>query len=316
MTAVCVECRWFRPGKPASQLLARAYDTVEPDVAQTLAKIVEDEQKQRDAEADFKRAAGLAGKDRWLGPPVMSSYCGFQEDQGTFFLAEVKNADGACTTFESPADQRACEDCAHAVAPKGFEIDEARERRYAEMGATAIAADAKTNPSQSLLETQRKGSAARKALEVSQIYQSHGRLQAAPEYTPWCQAYSTVDTFVVCLIQNPHHACSRWERKQEAAVTTESSAPQQPLTPSAPAEGTLFAPPAGGLPGANPPPPVPAVPPTARGPVMVDGPTPRTRPGACQVQPPRLRGPPSHRGPTTRSGSTDRRRSRARASTP
>src|SRR5689334_12095291 len=76
---VCSQCQHFRRVKPASQLLAKIFPTTDADISHALNKIVEDEDKQRDEESQYKRTQATAGKSAWACRPVMSDYCGLNE---------------------------------------------------------------------------------------------------------------------------------------------------------------------------------------------------------------------------------------------
>src|SRR4051794_20289680 len=95
----CIECRYFRTVRPPSQLFLAALGAVEGKVADALSKIVEDEQKVRVAEAEYKRAEATAERDLWMTRPLMSDFCGLKEPEGVYAIAEVKNRGGGCADF-------------------------------------------------------------------------------------------------------------------------------------------------------------------------------------------------------------------------
>ncbi len=228
----CSRCHWYRPVRPASQLLARALPTTADKVAEALGKVVEDEQKQRDAEAEYKRSQASAGKDTWSAEPVLSDYCGFDESAGRYYIAEVKNAGLRCADFDAtPAPSRACSDCRHEVPPRGSEQDERRERTYVRLAAQNISADVKKDTTDSLLGSYRQGKAARQALEINGSYQTKGEMLAPPSYLSYCAVYSTADTYRVCLFQNPHNACPAWEATVERSNTQMPDQPSGPVVP-------------------------------------------------------------------------------------
>ena len=100
---ICAQCTFFRRVKPASQLLARVIATTDAAVSNALTKIVEDEQKQRDAEAEFKRSQATGDNDKWVTRPVMSDYCGFNLDENGNDLAIVNDAFVCACRFEHEA---------------------------------------------------------------------------------------------------------------------------------------------------------------------------------------------------------------------
>ncbi|MBN1917454.1 MAG: hypothetical protein JW889_06055, partial [Verrucomicrobia bacterium] len=111
---VCSQCKHFRRVKPGSQLLATIFSTTDADISHGLNKIVEDEGKQRDEESQYKRSQATAGKSAWAYRPVMSDYCGLNEKNGEYYIAEVLNAGQQCTKFEQGKPVRhACSDCVH-----------------------------------------------------------------------------------------------------------------------------------------------------------------------------------------------------------
>lgn len=229
---VCAQCKWFRRTKPASQLLAGAFSSSSADVAQALGKVVEDEQKQRDAEADYKRIQDAAGKDLWAGRPVLTDYCGLDEEKGAYYIAEVKNLGGRCRQHDpDPPPRQACSECQHERTPEGAARDAVREQAYVKLAARNISADVKKDTTESLLDGYRKGTSARQALEVTGVYQTRGHLLHPPAYLTYCAAFSTADDYVTCLFQNPYHLCSKWKAGPEAMTSEQDQA--QPSTGAA-----------------------------------------------------------------------------------
>jgi hypothetical protein len=66
-----------------------------------------------------------------------------------------------------------------------------------------------------MLQSQRAGVEARKALEVSGAYAAKGRVLTKPDYLDCCAAFATPDEFVVCALQNPHNTCGAWAADAE-----------------------------------------------------------------------------------------------------
>jgi hypothetical protein len=206
-----------------SQLLGSVLDTTGPEVANALAKILEDEQKLREAEADMK-GKEAAGRDvAWPMQPTMSDYCGLQDADDVYLIAELKNRDLACEDFSTtPAERHACSDCAHRVAASGPDEDRATEQMYLDMIAGGIATKTPTEGPQSRLKDLRSGVAARRAVELQGAYFAKGRMLTKPGYLDYCGYYSTPDEYAVCVLQNPYNTCPQWNA---AAAPSVQSAP-------------------------------------------------------------------------------------------
>lgn len=209
---ICSQCVHFRRVKPASQLLAAAFSTTDAAVSNALTKVVEDEQKQRDAEAEFKRLQESTDQEMWSARPVMSDFCGLKEAEGVFLIAEIKNRGGECEDFQQGRpERRPCTTCTHRIVPTGSERDRELEIVYAQMSAETIAAQASTSTTDNLLTKHREGTASRKAFELSGAYAAKGVLAVTPSYLDYCGKFSYEDEFALCLFQNPHHTCTAWE---------------------------------------------------------------------------------------------------------
>jgi hypothetical protein len=209
----CTKCVHYRRVKPASQLLSTAIGLVVggAEVASALAKLVDDEQKVRDAEIDVKAKEGLADRQVWAARPAMSDYCGLKEADETFLICEVKNRGMECKDFQAgQPERRACSSCRHHVATDGTTTDQGMERIYTQMAITATAVQSSAQVAQGMLQSYRGGSAGRKALEVAGAYAAKGWMLAKPQYLDYCRHFSTDDTYVICVLQNPHHTCPAW----------------------------------------------------------------------------------------------------------
>jgi hypothetical protein len=210
--AVCEKCIFFRRARPRSQLLAAVADTTEAAVSTALGKIVEDEQKQRDSEAGFKRAQATVELQTWPRQPVMSSYCGRREDEGVYLIAEIKNRGGQCGDYqEGRPDRKACADCRYRVTAAGPARDHRREDLITQMHTEATSAQASTANPEGMLKAHREGVPARRAFELSGAYAADGRLAVRPEYLDYCSALSAEDEYAVCAIVNPHNCCTVWQ---------------------------------------------------------------------------------------------------------
>lgn len=220
---VCRDCIYFRRLRPASQLLAAATeDAVADEVANALTKVVEDEQKQRDAEAQVKSTAS-AERPYWQGRPVMSDYCGLRDSESVYLIAEIKNADGSCADMRPGKPPRhSCQDCVHRVPARGWGRDRRLEDEYSRLTSEAASMQASTQTPESLLQGTREASAARKAFEVTGAYAAKGMLATRPAYLDYCAKRSIEDEFAICVLQNPHRTCRDWEPVDGA---TQSAAP-------------------------------------------------------------------------------------------
>lgn len=209
----CSKCQYFRRVKPVSQLLSAVLGGVMAgaEVTNALAKIVEDEQKVRDGEADIKGKEGAADRSIWPGRPMMSDYCGLSEGNETYFMCEVKNRGQECTDFVAgQTDRHACLDCSHHIPAQGSLLDQKMEATYNRLVLNAIAVQSSPQSPQSQLQAHRSGILARKALEIGGAYAAKGRMLAKPSYLDYCSQFSSEEEYVLCLFQNPHHTCRAW----------------------------------------------------------------------------------------------------------
>jgi hypothetical protein len=223
----CTKCVHYRRVKPASQLLSTAIGVVAggAEVAGALAKIVDDEQKVREAETDVKAKEGVADRQVWAARPAMSDYCGLKEADDIFLICEVKNRGMECKDFHAgQPERRACSNCKHHVGADGTTSDQAMERIYTQMVVTAAATQSSPQVAQGMLQSYRGGSASRKALEVAGAYAAKGWVLAKPQYLDYCRHFSTDDTYVLCVLQNPHSTCPEWtESRDQAKPKTKNS---------------------------------------------------------------------------------------------
>ena len=219
---VCRDCIYFRRLRPASQLLAAATrDAVADEVANALTKVVEDEQKQRDAEAQVKSTAS-AERPYWQGRPVMSDYCGLRDSESVYLIAEIKNADGSCADMRPGEPAPALLSGLRSPGPSAGGRDRRLEDEYSRLTSEAASMQASTQTPESLLQGTREASAARKAFEVTGAYAAKGMLATRPAYLDYCAKRSIEDEFAICVLQNPHRTCRDWEPVDGA---TQSAAP-------------------------------------------------------------------------------------------
>lgn len=219
--AVCLRCAHFRPARPISQLLARALPSTAGLVADALGKIGEDEQKVRDAEAEFKRQQATTRKLDWPMRPTMSDACGVLESEDRWQICEIKNAGGDCPDFDpTPPPPHRCEDCRHRVAPPGPQQDARRERVYLDLMRTNISAGVKQDSNDRELDQYRRGVTSRQALELGAVYTSQGLLLDPPQYLAHCAARSGPQGYAACVVHNRHQSCPLWQPTEETTMTT------------------------------------------------------------------------------------------------
>jgi hypothetical protein len=212
MSGPCNQCVHFRRVKPISQVFAGALNTNDAPVSDALAKIVEDERKRREAEAQYKTVASSLGRDYWEGRPLMSDFCGLKEHEEQYFIAEIKNAGARCGDF-TPGERprHRCVDCLHRVVPQGRDEDRLVEQAATELAANNIALGLATSLPDALLSSHREGVPARVAFEASGAYSANGHLSITPRYLDSCGHYSTNGDHVICLMQNLHDSCPAWQ---------------------------------------------------------------------------------------------------------
>ena len=239
MIAICKGCLHYRGPRPASQLLAAAVDVGDGAVANTLAKIVEDEQKWLESEATIKRGRANTTDDDWGRRPVMSPFCAAHEGEGRWLIPEIHNRAGDCPEHSADAAQRhACSDCAWRRTATGAARDTRREQTYIDMLDDDTVTQAKTSSSdESLLTKHREAVAAREALEIHGAYAAQGVLLREPLYLDWCSTLSKPDEgeYYVCVLANPHARCPLWQATAAGSQQTGSQVPRVPTVNFTPA---------------------------------------------------------------------------------
>lgn len=231
--AICAQCKHFRRVKPPSQLLAVAIGTTDAAISNALTKMGEDEQKQKEEEAAYKKQQALTDRidAAWATRPVMSEYCGLREADGDYLIAEVKNRDHKCADFEAGRPElRRCSDCLFRIGAAGNAIDAKWEKSFGDSSLMNTAVGTSTSTSDNLLNKYRDGVGPRKAFDITGAYQSKGIMTIKPVYLDYCGKLSNEDgnEFVVCILQNSHQTCQYWQRKgaNEAEVVADND--QQP----------------------------------------------------------------------------------------
>jgi hypothetical protein len=213
-----------------SQIFAAQLTTDAGPISEALSKIVEDEQKRREMEAQDKTNAMKLTTMTWSGRPMMSNFCGLREadEDPVYLIAEIKNANYQCNDFGSTLDPpHRCLECKHRRPSRGKAEDLRVEETTAGMATRNVSVGLNTSVADSLLTTHREGVASRIGFELTGAYNSAGHLAMEPRYFDYCGHYSTPDDYVVCLMQNPHHTCKAWE----ATMPTETPETNLPTAP-------------------------------------------------------------------------------------
>jgi hypothetical protein len=210
----CTTCRFFRPFRPMSQLLARELGIADPQLVSELLKMMQDERQKQDAEASQKVEVHRQEQLEWRTRPEMSDYCGLREADGVYLIHELKNPDGECEDHR-PAEPRPCSTCRHRVAGEGDANDQRMIARYGELARNA-ASLGQGSGDQGLKDyVSRIGVV--KSFEAAQAYYAGKLTFRPPGYLPYCARYSADPDFVPCVVRNPHDRCEGWEVKAEAA---------------------------------------------------------------------------------------------------
>ncbi|HAB18421.1 MAG TPA: hypothetical protein PLX89_11175 [Verrucomicrobiota bacterium] len=209
---VCRDCRFYRPSRPLTQLLARDLGLEDRTVLSEMAKMMEDERQKQDAEAKLIPSIRRAGTDRWDVRPSMSDYCVAEED--SFVVPGIRNGGGNCGTFElhekEEKDSGSCENCVHRVQPSGPAIDARAESFFASTARANIASGQDGGSGSRGIDDVRETAGARKSFEAKQAYYAGKLTFQPPAYLPYCRMYSTRTDFVPCVVQNPHDRCPDW----------------------------------------------------------------------------------------------------------
>ena len=253
MRGLCRDCSCYRIPRPASELLSNAMGSNDTAVLTAIGKIQDDE-KELDAQEDMLRARlDQRGQSDWGMRPIMSAYCGLDEQAGVFHVAEIRNSGMQCEQFTREAQPlRDCATCAHRATPSRSIEDVTQEQAYAAMSSGKAATGNSASMIENLWKEHLQSSANRRANEIRDTYQRKGILPAEPDYLDYCRHLSRDRRFVVCVLQNPHATCAFWSAvatKQPATASaataasaalplpdaTESLPPLQPLVlPQAP----------------------------------------------------------------------------------
>lgn len=93
---VCAVCEHYRKVIPLSSKIPYWTGTA---ISSALIKVEEDQVKQRAAESSHKVYLIETGETKWDRPPIMTAYCGFEEDKKNYGVCEVKNRTLNCENF-------------------------------------------------------------------------------------------------------------------------------------------------------------------------------------------------------------------------
>jgi hypothetical protein len=231
MRGMCPDCSCYRIARPASELLSNAMGSNDTAVLTAIGKIQDDE-KELDAQEDMLRARlDQRGQSDWGMRPIMSPYCGLDEQAGVYHVAEIRNSGMQCEQFTTEARTlHDCSTCAHRATPSRSIEDVKQEQAYAAMSSGKAATGNSASMIENLWKEHLQSSANRRANEARDTYQRKGILPAEPNYLDYCRHLSRDGRFVVCVLQNPHAACAFWA---PVAATPPARVPASPAAPSA-----------------------------------------------------------------------------------
>jgi hypothetical protein len=202
----CKNCRFFRPYRPLSQLLARELGHNDAQVASQLVSIMQDEYRVKGNEAQKRAELMITEEVKWDEKPAMSDYCGFLESKGVYFIYEIKNAGGECKDFKKLDNTRhECATCQHQILGDGEAKDRQAIQEYKQIATNSIALD--KGGDHGLGEYIQRISMV-KAFEAAQSYYAGKLTFRQPDYLSICGVYSTDRDFVPCVLQNPHEVCN------------------------------------------------------------------------------------------------------------
>lgn len=215
----CKDCRFFRPYRPLSQLLARELGLNDERLTSQLVTIMQDEYRVKGNEAQKKAELMIKDEVKWDQKPTMSDYCGYQESKGLYFFYEVKNADGNCADFqERDGAHKECATCQHRIVGDGETKDRQAIEEYKRLGMNSAALGHGGGDQGLGNYIQRIGTI--KSFEAAQSYYAGKLTFRKPDYLQTCGLHSTSRDFVPCVVQNPQEVCSDWtEMAKEAKVS-------------------------------------------------------------------------------------------------
>jgi hypothetical protein len=234
MGDACIKCIHFRKMRPRSQSLQREVGTVDAALSNAFSKLAEEDNKIKAAEAQFKQHQETLNRADWSNRPVMTEYCGVNENEGKYWITEIKNRGFLCSEFKKgDLPRKSCSDCTHRLEALGDEIDMAAISVYANWGGQNIGAGVKSPMTDNLMTQTQQGIGPRKALELNSVYMTNGVLATKPKYFDYCELYSNEDDFIICALRNPHHACAGWQKEAPSVVSDSvnvrvSQQPKQP----------------------------------------------------------------------------------------
>src|SRR4029079_2111489 len=96
MRGPCPDCSCYRIARPASELLSNAMGSNDTAVVAPIVKIQDDE-KELDAQEDMLRARlDQRGQSDWGMRPIMSPYCGLDEQAGVHPVGDIRHSGLPC----------------------------------------------------------------------------------------------------------------------------------------------------------------------------------------------------------------------------
>jgi hypothetical protein len=216
MNQPCSSCRFFRRFTPLSQLLERDLGDDE-HVTSALQKMRADERERQDGEFEYRRVLVSRRQAQWPSRPMMCDYCGKQEGDGIFLVAELKNAGRQCRDHDTGvADARPCATCLHRATGGGKERDEREMATLSQLAASQ--AGLGQGGGTSATENYLKFVGTSKAAEAEKAHYAGKLTNNPPAYLPFCVKFSTRNEFVPCAIQNPFDSCPDWVSPAASSV--------------------------------------------------------------------------------------------------
>lgn len=219
----CDRCQHVRKAESLSQRLM----PLRVDTTSEMSRVRE-EVLRRDQDTFVQEQALLsqlrsAGADYWPAKPVMSRYCGLQEQENRFAICEVKNKfQSDCADFlEGHAAIRKCSTCVGKRIPPGLKTMQQQLMGINRISFTSLDGSASNGGSfiESMVKDVPSNAFQERAHEV-QLSAFSGTLPFQPKHLDWCSILSNRGRgYVVCGIENRAHDCLHWSPNALAKLT-------------------------------------------------------------------------------------------------
>jgi hypothetical protein len=228
MSGPCEQCRHYRPKRHLSELLALTWSE---RTAQEIDRIMDNEREIEKGEAAMRVALMQKGCSQWVSKPMVSAYCGLEEERGVHLIHQMKNRPSASGDYTCPAHEpeglpasRPCSTCQHYVAPTGPQQDAAVLRDILDPSQNSYSSSPDSASTiKGNVDRHLSGVETRKSMEMKAAMHGGGKLFSLPMYYPHCRKYSTPPgCYVLCQIQNPINQCPGWSPGGAAQGGSES----------------------------------------------------------------------------------------------